>query len=281
MFTSLTPGQTDAESPVDQTLMDLIRTNLDDLDGRTITNGDLHDHDGGDGAQIPQGGLNTALGSVNTTLNRLKLTLPGGLFGFYPQIKMSSTISNFWLASMVSSTVADGSDTPTAQNGWASYASIIELGCIGSGGTHIIYAQQEYIQASPPYKVGNKTWGHFLYLLVNAQGDIVASYEAEDPPYAYNGSPHNKKDSIERIQAVPHPFADYHDKDPAIDGLEIVLVDLSGHNTKQWKEDSAKQGKGILENMGHINKKGDIITPQELGIADIQGFTDKVKIRKV
>lgn len=56
-FTSITAGQTDADSPVDQTLMDLIRTNLDDLDGRTITNGDAHDHDGGDGAPIDTGAL--------------------------------------------------------------------------------------------------------------------------------------------------------------------------------------------------------------------------------
>ena len=65
-----------------------------------------------------------------------------------------------------------------------------------------------------------------------------------------------------------------------MDGLEIVLVDLREHNTKRWRADNAKQGKGILEDLGHINKKGKIVTPQELGINNIQGFTDKVKIRK-
>ena len=143
-----------------------------------------------------------------------------------------------------------------------------------------VYAKQRYIQASPPYKIGDKIWNHFLYMLVNSMGDVVASYEAEDPPYAYNGSPHNTKDSIERIMAVPHPFADYHSRDPAIDGFEIILVDLREYDTKKWKADNAKLGKGILEDLGHINKKGRIITPQEVGIGDIQGFTDKVKIRK-
>jgi hypothetical protein len=33
-FTSILASQTDADSPINQTLMDLIRTNLDDLDGR-------------------------------------------------------------------------------------------------------------------------------------------------------------------------------------------------------------------------------------------------------
>ncbi len=38
-FTSLTTGQTDADSPVNETLMDLIRTNLDDLDTRVTSLG--------------------------------------------------------------------------------------------------------------------------------------------------------------------------------------------------------------------------------------------------
>ena len=257
-FTSLTPGQTDADSPWDQTVTDLIRTNLDDLDTRISAIS----------FPIDQGDLKTTTAVVSTAIGSADLVLPGGEYGFYPQMKKSGTVPTVFGHIAITYNVGD------------SYLTTISIGRDG-GGSGSTFAQQRYVQASPPYKVGNKTWGHFLYMLVNAQGDIVSSYEAEDPPYAYNGSPHNKKDSIERIQAVPHPFADYHVKDPAIDGLEIVLVDLTAHNTKQWKEDSAKQGQGILENMGHINKKGDIITPQELGIADIQGFTDKVKIRKV
>jgi len=271
-FVALTPAETDADSPLNEPLFTKIRNNFDALESAGVTGGDAHDHDGGDGAQIPQGGiaanaigqgqLKTASGAISTSsTSQVNLILPGGQYGFYPQTK-----GNFGLAGVIFAVGNIG----------ASYVTNITL----EAATGTVYAQQRYSQASPPYKVGNKKWGHFLYILVNAQGDIVASYEAEDPPYAYNGSPHNKKDSIERIQAVPHPFADYHDKDPAIDGLEIVLVDLTAHNTKKWKEDSAKQGKGILENMGHINKKGSIITPQELGIVDIQGFTDRVKIRK-
>jgi hypothetical protein len=190
---------------------------------------------------------------------------------------MSTTSSIYWMANIVSNTSATVGDNPVAQAGWTTYATIIEL---GNSASATIYAQQEYIQSSPPYKIGNKKWDHFLYLLINSAGDVISSYEAEDPPYAYNGPPQHKKDSIERIQAVPHPFADYWDKDPAVDGLEIILVDLRGHNTKKWKSDNAKKGKGILEDLGHISKKGKIVTPQELGIGDIQGFTDRIKIRK-
>jgi hypothetical protein len=56
-FVTIAASRTDADSPIDQSLMDDIRTNLDDLDGARVTNGDSHDHEGGDGAKIPQGGL--------------------------------------------------------------------------------------------------------------------------------------------------------------------------------------------------------------------------------
>ena len=56
-FVTISPTRTDADSPIDQSLMDDIRENLDDLDGARVTNGDAHNHDGGDGGQIPQDGL--------------------------------------------------------------------------------------------------------------------------------------------------------------------------------------------------------------------------------
>ena len=243
-------------------------TNYSAADGEPVAGiTTSHDHDGGDGAVIPQGGLKTTTGAVSTTsLSPVNLTLPGGEYGFYPQVKQASGAAGI-TATIANLVVSVGS-----------YVTNIALNRSASAGE--VFAQQRYFQASPPYKIGNKKWGHFLYVLVNSQGDVVASYEAEDPPYAYNGPPQHKKDSIERIQAVPHPFADYIKKDPAVDGLEIVLVDLRGHNTKKWKADNAKKGKGILEDLGPINKKGKIVTLQELGIGNIQGFTDKVKIRK-
>lgn len=59
-FTTILASQTDADSPIDTTLMDLIRTNLDDLDAARVTNGDSHDHAGGDGAPILLGGIGTS-----------------------------------------------------------------------------------------------------------------------------------------------------------------------------------------------------------------------------
>lgn len=36
----------------------------------------------------------------------------------------------------------------------------------------------------------------------------------------------------------------------------------------------------MIEDLGHISKRGKIVTPQEVGIGNIKGFTDRVKIRK-
>ena len=245
-------------------------TNYSAADGEPVAGiTTSHDHDGGDGAVIPQGGIKTAIGSVSTTTAGINLILPGGEYGFYPQVKSSLSSAQYEIGAVMSA--PDGTAAPTA------YVTNINLSNEDNATSS---AQQRYIQASPPYKIGNKKWGHFLYMLVDTQGNVKAAYEAEDPPYAYNGPSQHKKDSIERIQAVPHPFPKYWGKDPAVDGLEIVLVDLRGHDTKKWKADNAKKGKGILEDLGSINKKGKIVTPQDLGIGNIQGFTDRVKIRK-
>ena len=289
-FVALTPGEVDADSPLNETLFTKIKDNFDALDGADVTNGDAHDHNGGDGAPIPQGGiannaigqgeLKTAIGSISEsllagTVEEVSALLPGGSYGFMPRIKASAiNVLNFVNFSH-SDDFVNGDNVPT------SYTLMTGIFENEGASPHTAFMEQVYIQASPPYKLGNKTWGHFLYLLRNiVTGEIKSAYEAEDPPYAYNGPSHNPKDSIERILAVPHPFKNYFNKDPALDGLEIVLVDLREHDTKKWKSDNAKLGKGILEDLGHINKKGKIITPQELGIDNIQGFTDKVKIRK-
>ena len=52
VYIPLTAGQVDTDSPIDEVLMDTIRTNMDDLDSRAVDNGNAHDHVGGDGASI-------------------------------------------------------------------------------------------------------------------------------------------------------------------------------------------------------------------------------------
>jgi hypothetical protein len=262
---------------LDETLMDLIRTNFDDLDAARVTNGDSHDHSGGDGAQIPQGGigasavgqgeLKTAQGEVSTTNTTLtNLTLPGGEYGFYPRVKTNSA------GYPLSRAQISGANNST------SYITVIGLDAGGGGWS--AYAQQRYIQASPPYMLGDKIWGHFLFLLRNiSTGVVVSTYQAEDPPWAYNGKVWLPKDHKDRISEVPHPFADYWDKDPATDGLEIVLVNLSRVDVAKWIADNWKIGKSILEDLGSVIMGRGTDRPfSDYNIPIMPGFTDGLKV---
>lgn len=279
-FVAFTLGEVDADSPLTETFFTKMKDNFDALDAVDVTNGDLHDHSGGDGADISKASLKDAAGEIselisNSSTEEINTVLPGGTHGFMPRIRSLQASRLNFIGFSYDNNQTNGTFLPT------SYTDVTGLIQNPSGDNVTVFMQQFYIQASPPYKIGKEEWGHFLFLLLDiTTGEIKSAYEAEDPPWAYNGPSYNKKDSIERILAVPHPFKLYWDRDPAIDGFEIVLVDLRDHNTKLWKSNNSKKGKGILEDLGAINKKGKIIKPQELGIENIQGFTDRVKIRK-
>ena len=254
-FTAITAGQVDADSPVDSVLMGLLRTNLDDHESRIDANYSASN-------PVPQAGLETAQGSVSTAGANVNLTLPGGEYGFYPQLNDNG--------------VGPISAEIGVSFSGTGYVTNITLSSVSGS----VSAQHRYIQASPPYMIGSKKWGHFLYLLRRiSDGVVVSSYEAEDPCWAYNGLNHLPKDHADRISAVPHPFADYWGKDPAVDGLEIVLVDLSTTNTKKWIGDNRKVGKGILEDVGTVlTSKGTNKAHSDYSIPVIPNFTDKVKI---
>lgn len=216
-------------------------------------------------AAISQPKIKTATGEVSIGGGGASnLTLPGGTYGFYPQVKQTTDAG---LLSQICMGYVSGS-----------YATQIYLSA--AGGTYGAgYAQQRYIQASPPYKIGDITWGHFLFLLRNAAGDVKAAYEAEDPPWAYNGAIYLPKDDPARLTEVPHPFADYWLKDPAVDGLEIVMVDLTARDVKKAKQDNAKVGKGLLEDIpALITGKGKPKPHAAYGLPNIPRFSDKVKI---
>ena len=129
-----------------------------------------------------QGELNTASGIVSTTTTAIRLVLPGGSFGMYPRTRMSTTNSSNYLAAMSSPIKTTG--LSHAYTGVTSYASQIVLGT-GSG---TIYSEQEYIQASPPYDLGDGVVGRFIFALIdNTTGHVDAAYQAPEAPWHYNG----------------------------------------------------------------------------------------------
>lgn len=273
-------SQVDADSPLDSVLMTGIRDDLVHLEewvGLDYTAAQNHDHDdvnskavvGVADAAISQAKLSTTTGEVSTTVNAfVSLTLPGGSYGFYPQIKMLNTATGYDVRFI------EG----TSESGWTSYVTNIALKSNPSNND--IYAQQRYIQASPPYMLGDTEWGHFLFLLRRlGTGEVVSTYQAEDPPWAYNGLLYLPKDHVDRIAEVPHPFADYWDRDAVTDGLEIVLVNLSGIDVATWRNDNQRIGRSILEDLGSVlTGRGISRTWNDYTVPTIDRFTDRVKV---
>lgn len=59
------------------------------------------------------------------------------------------------------------------------------LGFTVPGGT--VYIDERYVQASPPYDLGDGEVPLFVFLLMNRDGSIAGTQVAPDPPWANNG----------------------------------------------------------------------------------------------
>lgn len=235
---------------------------------------------------VGQSQLKTAIGSVSSNVSyesaseflQSDLVLPGGEYGFFPQLKVGSAGFALWggaVGGQFQSVVGKAA-------GATSLSFVSTLSLYSNSAGVLAYAQQRYIQSSPPYKIGQETWGHFLYVLRRvADGKILCAYEAEDPCWAYNGRPFNEKDSVERVSEVPHPFPAYFDKDPATDGLEIALIDLRDFDMAAWKVGARMRGKSsVLDEVDLIVKP----TGQErqrsyYNLPSIARFDGRVKLK--
>ena len=126
-------------------------------------------------AAVAQSELKTTTGTVSAAPivgAGTNLTLPGGEYGFYPRIR--SSVSNTWRHQIS----FDTSNT--------SYVTNIYVE--NSGGTGpTAYVIQRYIQASPPYDLGDGAIGLFVFAHLRPDGTIDAVYAAQDPPWALNG----------------------------------------------------------------------------------------------
>ena len=140
-------------------------------------------------AQVNTAMLKTSLGEVTISVNSDTITLPGGTYGFYPQIKATGAC-RFSICGVA----ADASPGSTY---------VTNIGCNLAGGV-TAYAQQRYVTAS-----GQDFW---LFLLEDkVTKKIISSYSAPDHPAYGNGGDFNK---------LPHPFSGY---DP--EKHNIYLVD--------------------------------------------------------
>lgn len=151
----------------------------------SITTTDVFQPDGANGialgpvvlgaAVVGQSQLKTATGIVSG--QTFDGTLPGGEYGFYPQIRAGTSSGT-----PVSAYIWDQVNASTLGT---SYRTVISL--IGSVAPAItMFAQQRYITASPPYNIGDGEIPLFVFLLYRS-GKIISTYVAQDPPWAYNG----------------------------------------------------------------------------------------------
>jgi len=157
----------------------------------TIANGVVIEARIGSGA-VSQAKLKTSTGSVsNNRLNFVNLTLPGGEYGFYPQIK-----------GYISRAYIQYSDA--VLNDVASYTTNIALR--PSEDYSYAYAQQRYVTSSGEV--------HWVFILRDkTTKDTIAMYQAPDHPcFGNSGKP----------LLMPHPFGSY---DP--DKHEIIVINPS------------------------------------------------------
>lgn len=154
---------------------------------------------------ISQGNINTSTGTVTVSVSGYAdypspvigsiVLLPGGQYGFAPEIGYCSVGGTG-----VGSHGFQLWNTSTTYGQYMrAYANNIASGTKSVGGIF----QQRYINASPPYVLGmreDSPLAHgFIYLLLNAAGDVVSSYIADTPPWMYNGPTRVTPDRICRL----------------------------------------------------------------------------------
>lgn len=143
---------------------------------------------------IDQGDLDTTTGDVtvaNPNGSGLQrgatiATGPGGEYGFWPTVKVTGGGSGNTDAGCAPYLVDVGDSTTFG----ATLANKFSLTISNNDGFSVatLTARQRYVQASPPYDIGDGECHSFIFLLVdNSTGQVVSGYHAPDPVWANNG----------------------------------------------------------------------------------------------
>lgn len=194
---------------------------------------------------VGQAELKISLGEASTTdINGEAITLTGGLYCLFPQIKASAGNTVYW--------GQDNAGASTGAAAWStstSFATLINLST--SGGTG--YAQWNYITASPPYDLGDGTVGGFIYLkLDKVTGSPVSVSIAQDPPWF--GNVKASKDKLFGMDKIPHPFRNAGKRDA------VIMIDPMSDLVRRLFERRA-EGESISEIIsGNKLKRGDKVT---------------------
>ena len=146
-------------------------------------------------AAVGQAQLKTTYGQASTT-TQVYFSLPGGAFGFMLRLYSPTAPSNdgqvpaggFWSA--IEGDVS-GQQFPlqnVAANTWGARVLLVDASSDTS------YLQQHYIQASPPYDLGDGEIPRFIFAIVDSNGNVESVYQASEAPWHYNGPTNVKAD---------------------------------------------------------------------------------------
>lgn len=160
---------------------------------------------------VKQGDLATSTGTVSS--NGGFVTLPGGEYGFFPQMRytsvnnvgamgvMASTSSSFITGMVLGAGANDSGPIPkilnTSSLGGSRNIPLID-NTNGGSAVGTAAAQQRYVTSSPPFsdvRFGGDGAG-FFFALLDSSGEIISHYFADVPPWAYNGPTNIRADKI-------------------------------------------------------------------------------------
>lgn len=164
-YTTIAPGDVDAESPLTTALMTALRDNP-----IAIT-------EGAAGApRIKQGALATATASGS-------ITSPTG--GSVQTYVLAGGTYSWWTAS---ADVGHTSGLGLGFGGGNSSAGQIRVVLAADPDlTSAFHLDERYIQASPPYDLGDGHVPLFVFALLDKSGEIKGTWVAADPPWANHG----------------------------------------------------------------------------------------------
>lgn len=213
-YSAVTAGEKDADSPINVSLIDKLDQNplaiAEGASGAPKIQNAAFDDDSINAsklvlASVDQGTLNTGQGEVSTTLLSARLTLPGGEYGFYPNFKGSNA------------SVRVSAELCTEINALTTYTARILLGDSAESGT--AYANQRYINASPPHAIDDLDYLDFIFLDLDNNGDVISGWMATDPPWFHNGPTRTSPNATalgglkrRRARKVPESLRNMKDK---------------------------------------------------------------------
>lgn len=145
---------------------------------------------------VGQSQLKTSTSAVSVNISPsgfLHTAFAGGEYGFGPNVKVSASGPDSAGCEYPPSDAAPSS----GGNISTSYANRVFISGDTEGGANAVFAQQRYVTASPPYDYGEGEMDAFVFaMLEKGTGNVLATWTAIDPPWAYNGPTKTKADAF-------------------------------------------------------------------------------------